>query len=61
MGEGDSIQLCEVHRQLMEELKMGMGRKDVRFQEEGREGRLPGILYPDDLVLCGESEENLRQ
>ena len=27
--------------------------------EEGREGRFPG-LYADDLVLCGESEEDLR-
>ena len=28
--------------------------------EEGREWRLPGLLYADDLVLCGESEEDLR-
>ena len=27
--------------------------------EEGREWRLPGILYADDLVLCGKSEEDL--
>ena len=39
---------------------MGMGRKGVSFQEEGREKRLPGFLYADDLVLCGESEEDLR-
>ena len=32
----------------------------MRFQEEGREWRLPGLLYIDDLVLCGESEEDLR-
>ena len=25
-----------------------------------RERRLPGLLYTDDLVLCGESEEDLR-
>ena len=25
-----------------------------------REGRLPGLLYADDLVLCGESKENQR-
>ena len=25
-----------------------------------RECRLPGILYADDLVLCGESEEDLK-
>ena len=28
--------------------------------EEGREWRLPGLSYADDLVLCGESEEDLR-
>ena len=32
----------------------------MRFQEEGREWRLPGFLYEDDLILCGESEEDLR-
>ena len=39
---------------------MGMGRKGVKFQEEGREWRLPDLLYVDDLVLCGESEEDLK-
>ena len=39
---------------------MGMGRREVRFQEEGREWRFPGLLYADDLVLCGESEKDLR-
>ena len=28
--------------------------------EEGREWRLPGLLYADDFVICGESEEDLR-
>ena len=42
------------------ELKMGTGRREVRFQEKGREWRLPGLLYADDLVLCGEWEEDLR-
>ena len=28
--------------------------------KEGREWRLPGLLYADDLVLCGKSEEDLR-
>ena len=32
----------------------------MRFEEEGREWRLPDLLYADDLVLCGESEEDLR-
>ena len=39
---------------------MEMRRKGVRFQEEGREWKLPDLLYTDDLVLWGESEENLR-
>ena len=33
----------------------------MRFQEEGRKWRLPALLYADDLVLCGESEEGLRE
>ena len=36
-------------------MKMGMGRWGVRFIEDGRERRLPGLLYADDLVLGGES------
>ena len=28
--------------------------------EEGREWRLPGHLYANDLVLCGEPEKDLR-
>ena len=39
---------------------MGMGRRGVRFLEEGREWRLPDLLYADDFVLCCESEEDLR-
>ena len=39
---------------VMKEVKMGMGRRGVRFQEEGREWRLPGLLYADDMVLCGD-------
>ena len=33
---------------VMKKLKMGI------------EWRLPGLLYADDLVLCGEMEEDLR-
>ena len=40
---------------VMKELKMGMGKRGVRLQEKGREWRLPGLLYADDLVLCGQS------
>ena len=39
---------------------IGVGKRGVRFQEGGREWRLPGFLYADDLVLWGESEEDLR-
>ena len=31
----------------------------MRFQEDGREWRLPGLFYADILVLCGELGENL--
>ena len=45
---------------VIKEVKIGMGRRGVRFLEEGRERRLPSFLYADDLVLCLESEEDLR-
>ena len=32
----------------------------MRFHEEGREWRLPGLWYGDDLVLCDEWEEDLK-
>ena len=32
----------------------------MRFLEGGGEWRLLGPLYEDDLVLCGELEEDLR-
>ena len=32
----------------------------MKFPEEGSEWRLPGLLYADDLLLCKESEEDLR-
>ena len=44
----------------MKDVKMEMGRRGVRFQEDRREWRLPSLLYADDLALCGESEEDLR-
>ena len=39
-----------------------IGRRQSAFslQEEGREWRWPGLYYANDLVLCGESEEDLR-
>ena len=45
---------------VIKEVKMGMGRREVRFLEHGREWKLPGLLYADDLVLCGDSEEDPR-
>ena len=45
---------------VMKDVKMGVGRRRVRFLEDGREWRLPGLLYAYDLVLYGESEEDLR-
>ena len=44
----------------MKEGKMGMLRKVLRFLEERRVWRLPGLLYADDMVVRGESEEYLR-
>ena len=39
---------------VIKEVKMEMG---VRFLKEGR---LPGLLFVDDLVLCGKSEQDLK-
>ena len=36
-----------------------MRRRKVRFLGDGREWRLPGLLYVDDLVICGNSKEYL--
>ena len=43
--------------EVREEVEMGMGRMGVRFMGKGREWRLPNLLYADDLICCGESEE----
>ena len=32
-------------------------RGENGYEEEGREWILPGLLYADDLVLCGELED----
>ena len=37
----------------------GEGKKWSELPGEWREWRFPGFSYADDLVLCGESEENL--
>ena len=41
-------------------VKIGIVRREVRFLEDGRKWILPGLLYADDLVLRGESEEKLK-
>ena len=45
---------------VMKEVKVGIARRRGRFQEEGREWRLPGLLYVYHVVLCGESKEDMR-
>ena len=40
----------------MDGVKVGMGRRGVSFLGDGKEWKLPGLLYADELVLCGESE-----
>ena len=32
----------------------------IEVMKEGSNWTLPGLLYADDLALCGQSEENLR-
>ena len=44
---------------VMKEGNMGIGWRIVRFLEDGREWRLPSVLYANGLVLCGESEKEL--
>src|SRR5678815_2772543 len=46
--------------EVMKELEVGVTRDSVRMMENEREWRVPYLLYEDDLVLCGESEESLR-
>ena len=45
---------------MIKEVKMGLWKRGVRFMGDGREWIFPGLLYAGDLVLCGESEEDLR-
>src|SRR5678815_2137286 len=43
-----------------ERIRGGVAGDGVRLIENGREWRVPYLLYEDDLFLCGESEECLR-
>ena len=45
----------------MKKVKMEMGRRGIRFLEDGREWRLPDLLYVDNMVLCGKSDEDMRE
>ena len=38
---------------------MKEGRMSVEFSEEGGECKLPGVLCKYDLLLCGDSEEDM--
>ena len=46
-----------VYMDAVVEVKIGIG---VRFLEDGREWRLLGFLYVDDLVFCAKSEKDLK-
>ena len=39
---------------------MEMRRRKVSLLEDGREWRVAGLMYVYNLVLCGESEEDLK-
>ena len=41
----------------MKEVKMGMGKRGVRFQEYGGECRLLSLFYVDDVILCGQLKD----
>ena len=45
---------------VIKEVSVGRGSRGVRFLEEGREWKLPGFLWADNLVLCGDLEGDLR-
>src|SRR5678815_4787187 len=45
---------------VMKEFEVVMAGNGVRMMENGDEWRVPYLLYADDLVLRGESEESLR-
>ena len=45
---------------VMKEVKIEMRKMGVRFIEKGREWRFPGLLYANNLILSGISEEDLR-
>src|SRR5678815_3814626 len=46
--------------EVMKELEVRVTRDSVRMMGNEREWKISYLLYEDDLVLCGESEESLR-
>ena len=46
---------------VMRELKMGMEWRGVKFQEEGREGRLPGLLYLNNWDVFWANQPQIRE
>ena len=54
--EGESKYFNVYRDAVMKEVKMGMGKRGVRFQEGGRKWGLPGLFYADYLVLCNHLE-----
>ena len=38
-----------------------MKKVNLKIERRRREGIMPGLLYADYLVMCGESEKDLRQ
>ena len=49
------LALQRIYMDEVMEVEIGMGRREVRFLEDGKEWRLPGLLYADDLVLSSKS------
>ena len=52
-GEKECFRINSGVRQGCMDAVRGMGRRGVRFQEEGKKRRLPGLLYADNLGCVG--------
>ena len=60
LGEGCIMSPWLFNMYIDSMMKVGMGKMGIWLMEEGRESRLPGLLYADDLVFCGKFEEDLK-